>query len=164
MKQRKQLIFKLQQPKKFKVTGASYDKVSLKSCYYICSAWFQNNGEDYNRELKKKLKRIKTTVWEQLDRNIFKEDFIVVDTIPEYGGLKGQQYVTFEFTFYTTEAFHQSIVETRLNKITKQIESHFEDDEHFQVSMTKHDMSDSLVNWNPDNYFPGDELSPNEKL
>ena len=140
MRRTEQVRFKLDQPKKFKVTGGSYDRASLKSCYYVTQAWFLNNTDDYNRQLKKRLKKVKSTIYENLDRNIFKEDFIVTHTIPEHGGLLGQQYVSFEFTLFTTGAFHQSILKTRLDKITKQIEEHFEDDENFNVADKKHEI------------------------
>ncbi len=141
MKKRyEQVILKLDKPKNFKITAGSFDRVKLKSCYYIIQAWFQNNTEDYQKELKKRLKRVKSTIYENLDRNIFKEDFIVTHTIPEHGGLLGQEYVTFEFTFYTTDIFHESIIKSRLDKITKKIECHFQDDEHFNVSDKKHEI------------------------
>ncbi len=93
----------------------------------ICYNKFREN---MNTE-SKVLNRIKLEVIDNVDKNIFKDQFIFVETTPVAFDNTTYAYVTGEFTFFIDGEHHKSIIENRMNRITPFVLKHLGEHEKF---------------------------------
>lgn len=121
------LRFKVKESELFRIWSGSENAKELKACYYMFG--FHTNSTELTnvRDIRKVLKRIKSEVAENIDTNIFKSNFIFVETTPVTFDNSDYGYITGEFTFYIDGDFHKSIIENRMNRITPIIEKHLLD-------------------------------------
>ena len=126
----KGLKYQIKEGSNFRTEGYTVDSTKLKSCYLILNCWFNFNNTDVDymkKELFKFTKKIKTSVYENIDRNIFKDRFIAIDGIPDILSETSRQYLAIEINLFTEGDFHKSIIENRLNGLIDKLVlfSHF---------------------------------------
>ena len=78
-------------------------------------------------------------------------------------------YITFEYTMFVNRGvkYNKKELTTLMTELIDKIyEQFFNTPIEFEVIKNRVDLKSKreLMNWNPDEYFPGDETSVNEKL
>lgn len=123
--------FKMDQKSPLRIWSGSENAKELKACYYMFGIHVNSTEKENIRDMKKVLNRIKLEVIDNVDKNIFKDQFIFVETTPVAFDNTTYAYVTGEFTFFIDGEHHKSIIENRMNRITPHILKHLQEHEKF---------------------------------
>lgn len=112
---------------------------------------------------------IRLFIVKECNKYYFNERIIDVMMIPDTFNELKSGYITFEYTMFVNKLVNYNKEElTRLmtELIDKIYQQFFNTPIEFEVVKDRIDLKSKreLMNWNPDEYFPGDETSVNEKL
>lgn len=131
MIQKKAIKFKLTQPQKLRVESGTENKEEMKSCFYLFSTHLKSTELNNVKDVRRIMANIKKEVYNSLDKEIFRENFIFVDTTPEVLNISPTGFVSGEFTFFTKKLCDKSVIENKMNQLTPIVEKYFGEHEKF---------------------------------
>lgn len=166
-------------PKKgcvFKVNGdyetitfssETINKVNFKSVILNISGWFIV-GANYKprRKVEKLLQQIKNTINLNMDKHLFNGMIIDVASIPDTFDEQRTGYITLEYTLFVNKGIkcNKQEITMEMNQLIKKIyNDYFKEPADFDVYKNRNKFHQNR-NWNPDDYYPGDETPLNERL
>jgi hypothetical protein len=143
------------------------DKVDFKSLILSIGGWFVLNV-DYKatRKMEKLLQQIKNTIKLNSNKHYFNGMLIDVAEIPYTFEEQKTGYVSFEYTLFVNKGikYNKQELTTLMNEMIDLIyKDYFKEPIDFDVYKHRHEFRER-INWNPDNYYPGDETPENERL
>lgn len=154
--------------KNINFSSETIDKVGFKSVILTMSGWFIVHT-DYkpNRKIKKLLQQIKNTINLNMNKHYFNGMIIDVDSLPTTFEEQGTGYVTFEYTLFVNKGvrFNKQEITMVMNELIDVIyNDYFREPVDFDVYKKRLEFNQNKQNWNPDEYYPGDETPENERL
>jgi len=146
------------------------DKLDFKSMNLSFESWFI--VESYykpTRLMNKLCNDIKLFIVKECNKYYFNERIIDVMMLPDTFNQLKSGYITFEYTMFVNRGvkYNKKELTTLMTELIDKIyEQFFNTPIEFEVIKNRVDLKSKreLMNWNPDEYFPGDETSVNEKL
>ena len=129
--------------KNTKITYGTVDSFELKSLYLNIQTWVEpkNDYDNWNRIVLNLSRSIKHTILNSINKNIFKENFIVDLDLRSSGiCLKKKSFLNLEINLYLSEPldFKESIIKDSLKELTKSIiNENFNKNKYFEFSLTK---------------------------
>jgi len=130
--------------KNAKIQYGTVDSVSFKSLYLNIQTWVEpiKDSENWNRVVLNLSRSIKHTVHENLNYNMFDDNFIV-DMDLRYSGLSvgKKSFLNLEINLYVKNPEHDfksKEIKESLKKLTKTIfDENFKNNEYFKFHLTK---------------------------
>ena len=112
------------------VRSGVIDCRNMNSFWLSMGAWFLNENK---RDTQKLFSRIKKDLYEKLDRESFKNDFITTDTIP--GVYKGTSftYCSIEFNIYLNKKMDKHLLTKKVDEIVDYLLPHFFGDSNMTI-------------------------------
>ena len=109
-----------------KITYGTVDSKNLKSVYLNLQSWVnpKDEYENWDRIVSYFSKTIKNSVYEVLDKEIFKENYIVDLDLRSSGIVTGKKsFMNLEITFFTNQEFDfkDVILKESLRRVTRNI-------------------------------------------
>jgi hypothetical protein len=151
-------------------SSQTIDKVDFRSVILSMGGWFIVDV-DYKprRKIEKLLQQITNTIKLNSNKHYFNGMIIDVSEIPETFNEQKRGYVTFEFTIFINKGirFNKTEITMVMNEMIKTIyNDYFKEPIDFEITTDRDYFRSRLetINWNPDEYFPGDETPVNERL
>lgn len=130
--------------KSAKITYGTVDSFELKSLYLNIQTWVEPNKEsdNWNRVVLNLSRSIKHTIYHELNRNIFKENYIVDLDLRSSGLQLGKKsFLNLEINFFLNEEnldFKDTKLKDNLKHISKNIiNQNFSKNEYFSFTLTK---------------------------
>jgi len=126
-----------------KITYGTVDSKNLKSVYLNLQSWVdpKDDYENWDRIVSYFSKTIKNSVYEVLDKEIFKENYIVDLDLRSSGIVTGKKsFMNLEITFFTNKEFDfkDNILKESLRKVTKNIYvENFRKNKYFDFTISK---------------------------
>ena len=126
-----------------KITYGTVDSKNLKSVYLNLQSWVdpKDDYENWDRIVSYFSKTIKNSVYEVLDKEIFKENYIVDLDLRSSGIVTGKKsFMKLEITFFTNKEFDfkDNILKESLRKVTKNIYvENFRKNKYFDFTISK---------------------------
>ena len=127
-----------------KVLYGTVDSIDLKSVYLNIQTWVEPiiEIENWNRIILNLSRTIKHTIYNNLDRTIFDENFIVDLDLRSSGiSLEKKSFLNLEVTFFLKDKifdFKSSILKESIKNTTKKIiQENFLNNKYFEFSLTK---------------------------
>lgn len=149
-------------------SSETINKVNFKSVILNMSAWFIVDANyKPRRKVEKLLQQIKNTINLNMDKHLFNGMIIDVASIPDTFDEQRTGYVTLEYTLFVNRGikFNKQEITMELNHLIKRIyDDYFKEPVDFSIYKNRNLFNQNKVNWNPDEYFPGDETPENERL
>lgn len=128
-----------------KVHYGTVDSKNLKSMYLNIQTWVEpkRDSDSWTRVVSNTTRQIKHSIYNNLDKNYFKDNFIVDLDLRTSGiNLKKKSFMNLEITLFTQELeldFKSPELKKVLKKLTKDIYSDvFVSNEYFKFYLTKH--------------------------
>jgi hypothetical protein len=146
------------------------DKVDFKTMTLGFEGWFIVESYYKPTRLMNKLSNdIKLFIVKECNKYYFNERIIDVMMIPDTFNEQKSGYISFEYTMFINKGVTYNKEElTRLmtELIDKIYQQFFNTPIEFEVVKDRVDFKSKreLMNWNPDDYYPGDETPVNERL
>lgn len=130
--------------KSAKVLYGTVDSVNFKSLYLNIQTWVEpiKASENWNRVVLNLSRAIKHTLYENLDSNIFQDNFIVDLDLRSSGlSLGKKSFLNLEINLYNKNEFNDfksKTIKDNLKKLTKDIfDDNFKHNEHFKFHLRK---------------------------
>lgn len=126
-----------------KITYGTVDSKNLKSVYLNLQSWVnpKDEYENWNRIVSYFSKTIKNSVYEVLDKEIFKENYIVDLDLRSSGIVTGKKsFMNLEITFFTNQEFDfkDVILKESLRRVTRNIYiENFKKNKYFDFTISK---------------------------
>lgn len=118
---RKGKSFKIKKFDKIKFEARTECKDPLKSCYIIISGTVMTDEENKKGEMRKLIKSTSQSVFNNLNRDIFRDRYIQTDLIPESFEYTGKCFASLEYTlFVKTDVTFQQVQE-QLNILSQKV-------------------------------------------
>lgn len=148
-------------------SSETIDKVNFKSVILSMAGWFIVKT-DYKpkRKMEKLLQQIKNTIKLNMNKYYFNGMIIDVDSLPHTFDEQATGYVTFEYTIFVNKGvkYNKKEITMVMNELIKTIyNDYFKEPIDFDVYKDRGEFR-QRINWNPDNYYPGDETPESERL
>jgi hypothetical protein len=129
----------------YKITTGTVDNKNPKAMYITISAWAKpkkNSEVNYSHVIKNMNKRLKSLVFENLDKNLFEQHRTIIDLDMRNSGISyyKKSYMNCEITLFKLNDFkiHNKQIKEELNKIiNKIILDVFEESEYFEFHKNK---------------------------
>ena len=128
-----------------KVHYGTVDSKNLKSMYLNIQTWVEpkRDSDSWTRVVSNTTRQIKHSIYNNLDKNYFKDNFIVDLDLRTSGiNLKKKSFMNLEITLFTQEQeldFKSQELKKILKKLTKDVYSDvFVSNEYFKFYLTKH--------------------------
>lgn len=128
-----------------KVHYGTVDSKNLKSMYLNIQTWVEpkRDSDSWTRVVSNTTRQIKHSIYNNLDKNYFKDNFIVDLDLRTSGiNLKKKSFMNLEITLFTQEQeldFKSQELKKILKKLTKDIYSDvLVSNEYFKFYLTKH--------------------------
>lgn len=141
---------KIQGFKTTKVIYGTTDSFDLKSVYLNLQTWVEPKQEvdNWNRVVLNLSRKIKHTIYNNLNTNLFETNFIVDLDLRSSGlVLNKKSFLNLEINFYFVEKnqdFKSSLIRETLKNTTKEIiQQNFTSNPYFTFTLTKKDKIDS---------------------
>jgi hypothetical protein len=146
------------------------DKVDFKTMVLTFEGWFI--VESYykpTRLMNRLCESIRLFIVKECNKYYFNERIIDIIMIPDTFNEQKTGYITFEYTIFVNKGVKynkEELTKLMSELIDKIYDEFFNDPIEFEVVKDRTEFRNRLetINWNPDEYFPGDETSVNEKL
>lgn len=97
------------------------DKNKLKSCFLEIKGTFQTEQEDRMRTINGICKKISQTVNSVLNKDLFREEFLLNKDIPDSFIKTGKCFTKLEYTFFTTRQTTYEEIKKELNTISNYV-------------------------------------------
>ena len=126
-----------------KITYGTVDSKNLKSVYLNLQSWVnpKDEYENWDRIVSYFSKTIKNSVYEVLDKQIFKENYIVDLDLRSSGIVTGKKsFMNLEITFFTNQEFDfkDVILKESLRRVTRNIYiENFKKNKYFDFTISK---------------------------
>ena len=126
-----------------KITYGTVDSKNLKSVYLNLQSWVnpKDEYENWDRIVSYFSKTIKNSVYEVLDKEIFKENYIVDLDLRSSGIVTGKKsFMNLEITFFTNQEFDfkDVILKESLRRVTRNIYiENFKKNKYFDFTISK---------------------------
>lgn len=120
-----------------RIEAGTTDYENFRAFYYTLNFWVSTTDDEPLKVGRKLVKEIKSFVYDIIDRNIVKEQFIMVDTVPTTGFVNGYGFISVEFTFFLEGNFHLSIIENRCDRMTLALDNMLNEKENIQIKCGK---------------------------
>ena len=126
-----------------KITYGTVDSKNLKSVYLNLQSWVnpKDEYENWDRIVSYFSKTIKNSVYEVLDKEIFKENYIVDLDLRSSGIVTGKKsFMNLEITFFTNQEFDfkDVILKESLIRVTRNIYiENFKKNKYFDFTISK---------------------------
>ena len=146
------------------------DKVDFKTMTLSFESWFIVESYYKPTRLMNKLsENIRTFIIKECNKYYFNERIIDILNIPDTFNEHKTGFVSFEYTMFVNRGVRYNKEElTRLmtELIDKIYDEFFKEPIEFEVVKNRTEFRNRLetINWNPDDYYPGDETPVNERL
>lgn len=141
---------KIQGFKTTKVIYGTTDSFELKSLYLNLQTWVEptQEVENWSRIVLNLSRKIKHTIYNNLNTTLFEYNFIVDLDLRASGlVLNKKSFLNLEITFFTkdkTQDFKSSLIRESLKDITRKvIQENFSSNSYFSFTLTKKDKMDS---------------------
>lgn len=129
----------------YKITIGTVDNKNPKAMYITISAWAKpkkNSEVNYSHVIKNINKRLKSLIFENLDKNLFEQHRTIIDLDMRNSGISyyKKSYMNCEITLFKLNDFkiHNKQIKEELNKtINKIILDVFEESEYFEFHKNK---------------------------
>ena len=146
------------------------DKVDFKTMVLTFEGWFI--VESYykpTRLMNRLCESIRLFIVKECNKYYFNERIIDIIMIPDTFNEQKTGYISFEYTMFVNKGVKynkEELTKLMSELIDKIYDEFFNDPIEFEVVKDRMEFRNRLetINWNPDEYFPGDETSVNEKL
>jgi len=143
------------------------DKVNFKSVIITIGGWFiVDENHKPKRRIIKLLEQITKTIKESSNKHYFNGMIIDVAEIPYTFDEQRTGYITLEYTLFINKhiRFNKQDMTMIMNEMIDEVyKEHFKEPVGFDVYKNRVEFNENK-NWNPDDYFPGDETPTNERL
>lgn len=130
--------------KNAKVVYGTVDSVNFKSLYLNIQTWVEpiKNSDNWNRVVLNMSRAIKHTLYEKIDKNIFKDNFIVDLDLRSSGlSVNKKSFLNLEINLYKedeTNDFKSKIIKDSLKELTKSVfQENFKNNEYFKFHLRK---------------------------
>lgn len=126
-----------------KVTYGTVDSKELKSVYLNLQSWVspKDDSENWERLVSNFGKAIKSSIYEELNRDLFKEKYIVDLDLRSSGIVVGKKsFMNLEITFFLNKEidFKDNKLKDSLRQITRRIYLvDFKKNKHFEFTLSK---------------------------
>jgi hypothetical protein len=137
---------KIQGFKTIKVIYGTTDSFELKSIYLNIQTWVEpkNENDNWNRVVLNLSRAIKHTIFQELDKDIFNNDFICDLDLRSSGIIMGKKsFLNLEINLYLKEKnvdFKSIKIKDSLKELTKSIvQQNFNKNNYFKFFLTKKD-------------------------
>ena len=149
---------------------STVDKVDFKTMVLTFEGWFI--VESYykpTRLMNRLCESIRLFIVKECNKYYFNERIIDIIMIPDTFNEQKTGYISFEYTMFVNKGVKynkEELTKLMSELIDKIYDEFFNDPIEFEVVKDRMEFRNRLetINWNPDEYFPGDETSVNEKL
>ena len=101
--------------------GGTEDKNKLKSCFLEIKGTFQTDVEDKMRTINGICKKISQTVNSVLNKDLFREEFLLNKDIPDSFVNTGKSFTKLEYTFFTIRPTTYEELKRELNTISNYV-------------------------------------------
>ncbi len=122
----------------FRVKVFAIDKTRLNSITYQITTWALHHTDNVQYELTKVVKKCRIKLFQNLDMNIFEDDYICVNNISIAKPISKQTSLIIEFTLFLKDEFQKEFIEYKFKQMTEKMNDVFQDDESFSFSQNKH--------------------------
>lgn len=131
---RKAETIKIKSNKTIAFAAGTFDKTTYKSCYLLMGGHFKTEMENPKRVMKSLIKNINRTIESSLPTDLFREQKIMLNDIPENYNKTGCGYVKLEYTFFNKRRTNKKEMTIIFNSIVnKVLKEHLENNENFTI-------------------------------
>jgi hypothetical protein len=138
MKTRSAINYNVKDGEKFRVKAFSVNRKNRKSVTYALTTWARHLDNDYRKHLRKLSRDTRITLYQNMDTDIFGENYICVDNISENNSISHHSPLMIEITLFINEELPDVIIEKRMNHLTERLNLVYQDSEYLELSKTKH--------------------------
>ena len=138
MKTRAAINYNVKDGDNFRVKVFSIDRKNRKSVTYALTTWARHLDNDYRKQLKKLSRDTRITLYQNMDTDIFGENYICIDNIAENNSISHHTPLMIEITLFINEDLPDVIIEKRMDHLTENLNKVFQSNEYLELSKTKH--------------------------
>lgn len=138
MKTRAAINYNVKDGDNFRVKVFSIDRKNRKSVTYALTTWARHLDNDYRKHLRKLSRDTRITLYQNMDTDIFGENYICVDNIAENNSVSHHTPLMIEITLFISEDLPDVIIEKRMDHLTENLNKVFQSNEYLELSKTKH--------------------------
>ena len=138
MREVRRINYTVKDGEHFKVKVFSIDKTRHHTVTYQITTWALHHTKEVQSELRKLSKKCRINLFQNLDMDLFKDDWIVIDNIAQTKPISKQTTLIIEFTLYFTDEFQREYIEYKFNEMTDKMNDVFQDYDSFSFSQNKH--------------------------
>lgn len=97
--------------------AGTMDRSTYKGCFLEVKGHFKSKGENHSYMMRRALSQIKNSIERSMDKEFFREEFLLNTNISDSFTATGSSFTALEFTFFPKKKTNKDELTTKLNEI-----------------------------------------------